>query len=249
VNTSGNTVLITGGATGIGLSMAHSLLEAGNDVLICGRREEKLAAARVRLPRLQAMRCDVADAGAREALADWAVDQNVNVLVNNAGTQRVVDFKGGLPALDAGDNEVRINLEAPVYLTARLLPHLLAAGEAAVVNVSSGLGFVPLAIMPVYCATKAALHLFSVSLRRQLEESAVRVFEVIPPMVDTELDRGARAQRGQMRRGIEPGEVARAFMSALAADDLEVPVAGAADLVRAARERFDQAFASMNARR
>lgn len=247
MNTTGNTVLVTGGATGIGLSIARHLIEAGNDVLACGRRAEKLDAAQRELPALKVRRCDVGTEPGREALAEWARGEGVNVLVNNAGMQRMIDMKQGLPALQAGDNEVRINFEAPVYLTARLLPDLMATGGA-VVNVTSGLGYVPMAIMPVYCATKAALHQFTVTLRRQLRDTGVKVFELIPPMVDTELDRGARAERGQTERGIRPDEVAAAFMEGFAEDRYDIPVAGAANLVDASRRDFDRVFESMNAR-
>lgn len=249
MRTSGNTILITGGGTGIGLSMARALVRAGNRVLICGRREEKLRDARRAVPELEAMACDVSRGDERERLAAWALAEGTNVLVNNAGMQRMVDLTEGLAALEEGDNEVRCNLEAPIYLTARFVPALLERPEAAVVNVSSGLGFVPLAFMPVYCATKAALHSFSVSLRRQLEDTSVRVFELVPPTVDTELDRGARTRRGQTDRGIPAGEVTEAFMAALAEDRFEVPVGRAAGLMQGSREDFDGLFASMNARR
>jgi len=245
---SNNTVLVTGGATGIGWCIARRLLEAGNKVLVCGRRQERLDAALERLPGLQARRCDVGTAEGREALGEWARDEGVNVLVNNAGMQRMVDLTKGVRALEAGDNEVRINFEGPVYLTVRLLPDLIARGTGAVVNVTSGLGFVPMAAMPVYCATKAGLHLFSVSLRRQLRGTGVKVFELIPPMVDTELDRGARAERGQAERGIPPEEVAQAFMEGLERDRFEIAVAGAAHLVAASRASFDEIFEAMNAR-
>ena len=242
----GNTVLITGGATGIGFRIAEAFLEARNRVLICGRREEKLEQARRALPHVQTMACDVAAPADRERLAGWAVAQGVNVLVNNAGMQRMVDLGEGLAPLEAGDNEVRCNLEAPIYLTAHLVPHLRRMRGAAVVNVTSGLGFVPMARMPVYCATKAALHSFSVSLRHQLAPLGIRVFELVPPMVDTELDRGARAERGQVHRGIAPERVSEALMAGLADDRFEIPVAAAADLMRRAREDFEGAFAAMD---
>ena len=246
---SGNTVLITGGATGIGLRMAETFAREGSRVLICGRREAKLEQARQALPEVEALRCDVADAADRERLAVWAEANGVNILVNNAGMQRMVDLSRGLEALEQGDNEVRCNLEGPIYLTARLVPHLRSMSGAAVVNVSSGLGFVPMARMPVYCATKAALHAFTVSLRHQLAAVGVRVFELIPPMVDTDLDRGARAERGQADRGIRPEEVVEAMMAGLAEDRPEIPVGRAFDLIDRSRADFDAAFAAMNARR
>jgi uncharacterized oxidoreductase len=118
--------------------------------------------------------------------------------------------------------------------------------SAAIVNVSSGLGFIPLAIMPVYCATKAAIHSFSLSLRHQLRDTSVRVFEVIPPTVDTNLDRGARQGRGQAERGIPPEEVATATLKGLAEDEYELAIGQAQWLRRGSREDLDQIFQRMN---
>ncbi len=249
MKTSGNTILITGGGTGIGLSMARDFMKEGNEVLVCGRRESRLFEAQQRLPNLKVKVCDITDEEERESLADWAIASGVNILVNNAGMQRMVNFTRGLPELAEGDNEIRSNLEAPVYLSARLVPHLMRRKPAAIVNVSSGLGFIPLAIMPVYCATKAALHSFSVSLRHQLSATGVMVFEVIPPMVDTDLDRGARTRRGQEDRGISPDEVSKALLQGMAEDRVEIPVGAAANLVAGSRTNFDQVFQGMNSRR
>jgi uncharacterized oxidoreductase len=130
MKTQGNTILVTGGGTGIGFCMAQAFDRAGNQVLICGRREEKLLEAQKRLPALAVMACDVSSEEGRESLAQWAVSRGVNILVNNAGMQRMVDFKRGLPALAEGDNEIRCNLEGPVYLTARLVPHLIRGSRA-----------------------------------------------------------------------------------------------------------------------
>ena len=242
----GNTILITGGGTGIGLALAEAFLKEGSKVLICGRREEKLREAQKLLPALQAHVGDIAKEEDRRALNEWAVSQGVNVLVNNAGIQREVYFKHGIAPLEEGDNEIRCNLEGPLYLTALLTPHLMIQGEAAIVNVSSGLGFVPLSIMPIYCATKAALHSFSISLRRQLAQTKVKVFEIIPPTVNTELDRGARAKRGQKDFGIPASQVATEVLKGLAEDKLEIPVGQAAGLMTAAKGDFDQAFNRMN---
>ena len=139
-----------------------------------------------------------------------------------------------------------INFSAPVHLSALFIPHLLKQEEAAIVNVSSGLGFVPLTIMPVYCATKAALHSFSLSLRRQLRQTNVRVFEIIPPTVDTELDRGARGQRRQAYRGIPPTEVAEAALAGLAKNEFEIAVGQAQGLRSGTRKEAEQIFQRMN---
>jgi uncharacterized oxidoreductase len=234
MKTAGNTVLITGGATGIGLALAESFLEKGNDVIICGRREEKLAEARKRHPALHSRVCDVADEGDRESLLAWITSEfsDMNILVNNAGIQRETDFRGGDADLKGGENEVRINLEATVYLSAMFIPQLSGKRESAIINISSGLAFVPIAIMPVYCATKAAIHSFSLSLRHQLSAKGIRVFEIIAPTVNTELDRGAREKRKQKDRGIPAQEVASAAMKAIENDEFETAIGMAQNLMK-----------------
>ena len=243
MKTTGNTILITGGATGIGLAMASALLDAGNRVIVCGRREVKLHEAKRLLPALETEMCDVADPEDRQVLFEWTTSRfpELNILINNAGVQSHVDFRDGPGALK-GDSEIAINFEAPVQLAALFIPHLKERPEAAIVNVSSGLAFAPLAIMPVYCATKAALHSFTISLRHQLRDTSIRVMEVVPPMVDTELDRGARADRGQMVRGIHPDEVGSATIDGLANDRAEVLVGMAASL----RVEGEKMFGLMN---
>ncbi len=159
----GNTILITGGATGIGFALAESLVKLGNEVIICGRREEKLREARERVPTLNIRKCDVSKENERMALYDWISTKfgDFNVLINNAGIQRRVDFKKGMEDLLKNEDEIDINLKAQIYLSAQFIPLLSKRSEAAVVNVSSGLGFVPMAVFPVYSATKAAIHSFT----------------------------------------------------------------------------------------
>ncbi|HEX7540572.1 MAG TPA: SDR family NAD(P)-dependent oxidoreductase, partial [Anaerolineales bacterium] len=130
--------------------------------------------------------------------------------------------------------------------SALFIPHLMKQGEAAIVNISSGLGFIPLTIMPVYCATKAALHSFSWSLRHQLRKTKVKVFEVIPPTVDTALDGGAREQRRQEYRGIPPAEVAEATLYGLKKDEYEIAVGQAQGLRTGTRQEAEQIFQRMN---
>jgi uncharacterized oxidoreductase len=168
------------------------------------------------------------------------------VLVNNSGIQRQIDPRKGTADLEAGEDEIAINLDATLHLTARFLAHLLKQDSAAFVNISSGLGLVPPTILPVYCATKAAMQSLSLSMRRQLIGTTVRVFEVIPPTVDTDLDRGARQARGQTDRGVRPEEVAAAALKALAEDEFEVGIGQAQWLHKASREEMDQIFQRMN---
>jgi uncharacterized oxidoreductase len=223
---SGNTILITGGATGIGLELAKELLNRGNTVIVCGRRLEKLQAAKGLLPALHTIQCDIGDLEQRRSLFSQCVREfpSLNVLVNNAGMQREIDFLKGEEEYINGDSEVQINLEAPLHLSALFLPQLLKQPEAAIINVGSGLGLVPLKIMPVYCATKAALHSFSITLRQQLKGTKVKVFELIPPIVDTDLDRGARDRRGQKNKGISVEQVAAETLNYLQKDQYEIAI-------------------------
>ena len=198
---SGNAVLITGGATGIGYSMAKYFLRRDNAVLICGRRVDRLAQAAQELPGIKTRRCDVTDPGDRLALLAYVKDTfpDMNVLVNNAGIQRDMDLTKGAVDFEAGESEIRVNLEAPVLLSALFTPLLAGRENATIINVTSGLAFMPdfAAGMPLYHTTKAALHAFSVVQRKQLAALGVRVIELIPPMVDTELNPEGRGKRQQ----------------------------------------------------
>ena len=245
---SGNTILITGGATGIGLALAKSFLQEGNDVIICGRREEKLTSAREKFPQLHTIKCDIANPADRKRLYELISvnHKDLNILINNAGIQKEIDFKKGATDLQGEENEIEINLQAPVHLSALFIPFLMEQEEAAIINITSGLGFIPIAIMPLYCATKAALHSFSISLRHQLRETAIKVFEIIPPTTDTGLDRGARQNRGQTDRGIEPGIVAEATLTAIAQDEYEAAVGQAQFLRMGARNEPERIFGMIN---
>ena len=245
---SGNTVLITGGATGIGLALAEAFFRKGNEVIICGRRKNKLLEAQKKLPKLHIKVCDISKDRNRKALFDWATSNftNLNILVNNAGIQREIDLTQVIADLESGEDEIGVNLEAPIYLSALFIPHLIKQKESAIVNISSGLAFVPIAAMPVYCATKAAIHSFSLSLRHQLDVTKVKVYEVVPPIVDTELDKGARGQRGQDNRGIKPEEVAAATIKGVENDDFEIVIGMAQNLRMGARTNPEQAFKQIN---
>ena len=185
---SGNTVLVTGGASGIGLGLAERFRRAGSEVIVCGRREEKLREAQRRIPGLRVRTADLSTEDGRVAFAEWVVREHpaLNVLVNNAGIQ-VHRSLLETSHWERFREELAINLHAPIHLSMLLLPHLRSRERAAIVNVTSGLAFAPLARTPVYAATKAALHSFTLSLRRQLEGTGVEVVELIPPAVDTDL--------------------------------------------------------------
>ena len=184
----GHTILITGGASGIGLAFAERFLGAGNDVVICGRRADKLEEARAKHRALRTRVCDVSDPEQRVKLAAWAFSQfpKLDVLVNNAGVQSRLDLVAN-PDWATMHQEIATNLEAHIHLATLFLPWLVKQAHAAILNVTSGLAFVPRAAVPVYCATKAAMRSFTLSLRHQLAGTSVEVVEIIPPAVDTDL--------------------------------------------------------------
>lgn len=235
--TTKNIILITGGSSGIGFAMAEKFIEAGNEVLICGRRESKLTEAKQKLPNVHIRVCDLANATEREELFRWAVSKfpGINMLVNNAGIQKEVDFVSGAADVFGDENEIEINLTAGIHLASLFVPYFLKQDrECAVVNVTSGLAFIPLKIVPVYCATKSALRTFSISLRSQLAGTNVRVFEIAPPIVKTDLHRGAQAQK-QSERGISAAAVAGAAFKAIKKNRYEAIVGEAKTLKGASR--------------
>jgi uncharacterized oxidoreductase len=186
----GNTVLVTGGGTGIGRGLAEALHGLGNQVIIAGRRLDRLKAVAEANPGIEYLSLDQGDAGDIRRFAIELKDNHpeLNVLVNNAGIQRVEDLTSAGPA--SADLSVAINLLGPIRLTAALLQSLLGKPHAAILNVTSALAFMPSAITPTYCASKAALHSFTQSLRYQLRDTQVRVIEIVPPLVQTALQGG-----------------------------------------------------------
>jgi uncharacterized oxidoreductase len=183
------TILVTGGASGIGLALAKRFHARGNTVIICGRDVEKLNAAKSQMPGLITLRADVSKADERTKLFSTVTRDfpALSVLVNNAGIQNQPPSLLEPQDWPAYALELAINLEAPVHLCMLALPHLANKPGATIINVTSGLAYVPIARMPVYCATKAALHSFTQSLRHQAKPANVTVIELAPPAVNTDL--------------------------------------------------------------
>ena len=182
-----NTILITGGGSGIERGLAEAFHQRGNKVVIAGRGQAKLDATVAANPGIEALNLDLSDPAdiARFAQELTARFPALNVVINNAGIMTVEDVKAA--KTEVAERTIATNLLGPIRLTAALLPHLQAQPSAAVVNVTSGLAFVPLLATPTYCATKAALHSYSISLRAQLADTGVQVIELPPPYVQTEL--------------------------------------------------------------
>ena len=187
MNLTGNTILVTGGGSGIGLALAEQFHTRGNQVITAGRRKANLDAATAANPGMKSIVLDTADPASIAAAVPKLIAEfpALNALLNNAGIMRPEFLKKG----EVADAEaiVTTNLLGPIRLTAALIPHFLKQPRATILNVSSGLGFVPLAFTPTYCATKAAIHSYTQSLRYQLKDTAIKVIEIIPPWVATEL--------------------------------------------------------------
>ena len=245
MNLSGNTILITGGTSGIGLAFAEEFLKAGSKVIITGRRVDRLEAIKSRLPQIITKVSDVADAAQRIELAEWISKNHpdTNILVNNAGVQLITDFNRGID-LERIGSEIETNLTAPIHLTSLFVPHLKGKKDAAIINVTSGLAFVPIAMMAVYCATKAAMHSITLSLRYQLKETGIAVYEIIPPSVDTELGHDRRDDKAQSHGGIPIAEFIEGAMAALKNDEYEAAI-GMSTGLRAKRE---EVFEQLNSR-
>jgi len=189
MNTSENTILITGGTSGIGFEMAKQLLALGNTVVITGRSEEKLAAAKAELGEVSALLCDASNPDDIQRLyAQVAQDfPKLNILINNAGIMLKINLQAHDYDAHGLTQEIDTNIKGPIWMCDAFLPLLKRNHNAAIVNVSSGLAFVPLPISPIYCATKTALHFYSLSLREQLRNTNVQVFELAPPATQTTL--------------------------------------------------------------
>jgi uncharacterized oxidoreductase len=188
----GNTILVTGGTSGIGLELAKAFHKLGNKVIIAGRRKKLLDEAVAANTGMAAYVLNVDDKPSIASVAAKIVKDHpaLNVLVNNAGIMRAEDMTAKTIDLADAEATVTTNLLAPMRLIAAFLPHLRAKPKSAIINVTSGLAFVPLAFTPTYSATKAALHSYTQSLRHQLRGSSVEVLELAPPLVQTDLTPG-----------------------------------------------------------
>lgn len=207
----GNTMLITGGGSGIGEALAHRFHDLGDTVIVAGRRQDALERACAGRERMQAAVLDVESGAAVDAFAARLLDEHpaLNVLVNNAGVMRLEDVAARRDLRDA-EETVATNLLGPIRLTNALVDQLASQADAAIVNVTSGLAFVPLVAAATYSATKAAMHSYTVSLREALS-GRVEVIELAPPAVQTGLTPGLETRPGYLPLDVFVDEVMALF--------------------------------------
>ena len=249
MNPTGNTILITGGGSGIGRGLAEALHALGNQVVIAGRRRQALDSTTAANPGMKSLNLDIEDPAAIRAFAAQAAADfpSLNVLINNAGIMRPEKLLAQQPDLADAEALITTNLLGPIRLTAALLPLLQRQPRSTILNVSSGLAFLPLALTPTYCATKAAIHSYTLSLRYQLRATQIEVLELIPPYVATHLMGGADDPRA-MPLGKFIAEVMEILKTQ--PTPAEIVVENAKGLRFAAESgKFDAIFQGLNAAR
>jgi len=239
MNLSGNKILITGGASGIGLALAERFIAENNQVIVCGRRESALKEAKSKLPSIITKQCDLSDEAGIEELFSWISKEHpdLNVLINNAGIQNWMLISDNNFSKKAKD-EITINIIAPVHLCS-LFTDLKSL--TTIINVTSGLAFSPLTKVPVYCATKAFLRSFTLSLRYLLKPKNIEVIELIPPALNTDLG-------GKGIHDFAPpvsGFIESAFEQ-LKEGKTEITYQFSENMIKAGPEELKQAFARMN---
>ncbi|WP_158790342.1 SDR family oxidoreductase [Granulicella sp. L60] len=221
---SDNTVLITGATSGIGLELALQLMALSNTVIVTGRNEVKLQKIAAQYPFLHTIQSDVSDPKAIATLYQTVVERfpGLNILINNAGIMRKINLQGEGSDLNDIGLEIETNLLGPIRMVKQFLPILSAQPSAAIVNVSSGLAFSPFPISPIYCATKAGIHSFTQSLRVQLKNSKIKVFELAPPATDTPLQSAFTAADLKVAPMMELKKMVAAAINGLRKDRLEI---------------------------
>ena len=246
-----NTILITGGGSGIGRALAEAFHGLGNQVIIVGRDGKKLEETTAANPGMKSFAADVANFDGIKSLAAEAAAQfpQLNAVIHNAGIMTPEDLLDGK---DARTSEmiVNTNLLAPMRLTEELLPTLRKQPQATIITVSSGLAFVPLAMTPTYCATKAAIHSYTQSLRHQLRETAIQVMELVPPYVATHL---MGEQQANDPNAMPLGEFISEVMKMLKTqpEAVEILVKRVTPLrfaAQAGQEKYDEFFKQLNNR-
>lgn len=243
MKTSKNTVLITGGSAGIGFEIAKLFGANDNRVIILGRNEARLQQAASRLQNVTAIRCDITDEADLARLAGTLAKDfpELDVVINNAGEAYGYSLEPGAGAAEKALAEMQTNYFSVIRLTEMLWPILARQTEAAVVNVSSIVAFVPGNRIPTYSASKAALHSYTQSLRHTQRDSSVKIFELMPPLVNTDFSKDIGGADG-----IAPSVVAADLLRAFETDTYEIHVGDTAGLYNLFHSSPADAFAAMN---
>jgi uncharacterized oxidoreductase len=245
LNIKGNTILVTGGASGIGYQFSKKFYNNDNQIIVCGRNTEKLTTLEAEFPEIITKQCDVTHADERVALFEWVTTHypDVNVIVNNAGIQNrfnllTADAKNDWESLKT---EIDINFDATVQFSILFGQYFAKSNnEASIINVSSGLAFSPMAIAPIYSATKAAVSSFSTSLRHQLSETNTNVYEVIPPAVNTDL-----GGKGIHTFGADPTDFINEIFEGLVQDKHHIGYGSSKERLTMTKEELDQVTSDM----
>ena len=231
-------ILITGGTSGTGLEMAKQLLQRDNTVIVTGRDQAKLDAVKRALPKVHAFKSDASDPADIALLYQLVVTRfpALDTLINNAGVMRNLNINLNQNLnhdLKDITREIEINLSGPIRMIQQFLPHLKTRNGALIVNVTSGLAFIPFSASPVYCASKAALHSFTQSLRAQMAGTGVTVIELAPPGVETPLFRAEFAEEMKKEKGMEATVLVKKAIAGIEAGKLEIRP-GVANLLKIA---------------
>ena len=188
----GHTILLTGGTSGIGLELLRQFYKNNNRIIVASRNSEKLNRLHSEFPNVSTVVCDLSDGKSVRSLLRHCLNTypDINILINNAGMQYNYNWLEEEDGFHKISHELKVNLISPLHLVYGMLPQLSKKEEAAVINVTSALALHPKKSAPVYCSSKAGLHNFSKALRYHVEKSNVRVFDIIPPLVDTPMTEG-----------------------------------------------------------
>jgi uncharacterized oxidoreductase len=220
-----NTILITGGTSGFGLEFTKQFLQLGNTVIITGRNEAKLAETKKLYPTVHTYQSDASDPNAIKTLFEKITTQfpALNIIINNAGEMRIINLHDTTINLESITQEVEINLMGPIRMVQQFLPHLKAKKNAAIVNVTSGLALTPFPISPIYGATKSGLRSYTKSLRVQLKNTNIKVFELVAPGASTPLnDKFTNVDGFDSKNNISPEKVVAEAIKGMANDKLEI---------------------------
>ncbi len=247
MNITNKTILVTGGGSGIGFEIAKLLGQKGNKVIITGRNEAKLQKAASQLNNVSFIAADVTSEADVNNLVEKINEEygGLDILINNAGQANVYHLDEAVNAYDKASAEMETNYLAIVRLTEKLLPALKKSKEAAIVNVSSIVAFVPGVNLPTYAATKAALHSYTRALRHTIsKKTGIKIFELMPPLVDTEL-----SVEIDGKNGIPPLEVAEGLIKGFENDEYEMHIGNTADMYKLYLHSPQEALIALNKRR